>query len=209
MPPPINEPEKTLSESDRTKALEHVLASARYTLEYFESSARQVEDKSRNNLALGTAVVGVGALIAKTDEVIKYLRPVQQTIKNVQETSYPSTWVYLSVFPLIVAASALLYLANLHYNIQKAKEFEMITPEDIRDFREKVKNLDSLTLVSDTAVGLSETYIKSAETAEKAFDEKSKILPNQEIAIQVIFWSITIYIAATIIFFLQTPIAPK
>ena len=188
-----------ISEPDRAKALEHVMGVARYTLDYFESSAKQVEDKSRNNLALGTAVVGVGALIAKTDEVIKAVRPIVLIVNNKKETIYsPSIWVYISILPLIVASVSLLYLAYQHYKIQKAQEFEMIKPEDIREFRDVVKVTDNTSLANVT-IGLSESYIKSSIKAEEAFDIKSKILPSQEKSIQVIFWSTIIYIISAIL----------
>jgi hypothetical protein len=198
-----------LNQADRVKALEHVLVTSRLTFEYYESNARQVEEKSRNNLSLGSVIIGVGAIIVKTDEIIKSLRKIQETnaITGLQTTIYsPSIVTYITISPLLIAVILLITLSYFHFLVQGSRNYQMIEPADLKRFKESIlKNTDTKLLLNVIS-GLINSYITSAKSAEEAFDYKSIQLKRQK---KLLFWIIffmVIYIFLVVIIFSVIPV---
>lgn len=203
---PIN-PSDAVNPADRIKALEQVLAVAKSSFEYFESSVRQVEDKSRSNLTLGTGVVGIGAVIAKTDVLVNYLRPIQQLVKDADPIIVyaPSVWVFVAIIPLLFATSFLLYLSYLHFQVQGRRVYEVVDPDVLHEYREGVNKSVNPEVLRVTIVGMITAYATSGKAAKLAFATKTKYLPRQEQVLVGIFWSTTIYIVASLILIATIP----
>jgi hypothetical protein len=195
-----------LTAGDRAKALEPILAAAKFALEYYESSARQIEDKSRNNLAFATSVVGIGALIARTDEFIKFLRPISKTVNGTLVLIYsPSVWVYLAILPLLYSLCLAIYIAYLNYKIQSPKQFEMLKTADLKTLFEAISENNSENLIPNSIRRVGDAYIASANTASNIQKNKSIFLKKQNIIILQILISTALYIIFALLLISNTP----
>ena len=178
-----------MSPADLQKALERHLEAARYTLDYYEGTFKQLEEKSRNNVTLGTGIVTLGALIVKTDDVFKMLG------KSTTPPAVP--WAVLAI---ALAVFALLALHYTNIRVLSLQTLQIFKPENL------LQKIPSLIIVEKADYTLDEhletltkNYANFAKATKEAVDKKACFVKIQPYIVATVLIMTIVYITIVLL----------
>lgn len=172
---------------DLQKSLERHLETSRYTLDYYEATFKQLEEKSRNNVTLGTAIVGIGALIGKTETIVSKLHE-------------GTLLILIAIFSLVIATFLLLYLHWTNIQVLRLRTVEMFSPDSLREkMPNSVYKSNPNYSLEEHLEKLIENYLNFASKVKIVVDEKSSTIENQSTIVGLMVLFIVIYIAFVLI----------
>jgi phosphoglycerate-specific signal transduction histidine kinase len=196
---------------EQIKGLEQMLSVSKATFDYYESSIKQIEDKSRNNLTLGIAIVGAGALIAKTDDIVKLIRTTGKITESNGQKVFtvdysPGILVFVASILLLAACLTLLYLVSLNTKVLRIRFFRMFDPEGLLTFSNAIKTDPANSVYWRSLLGLVNRYADFAKISSKILDEKSALVKEQDDMIVFLIYVVLLFISCTFAIFLVTPV---
>ena len=160
------------------KQAETIVSALRGTFDYYTGLVKQIEEKSRNNVTFAIGVVGIGALIAKTEDLVK---------RVVVAKGVDWVWIGVAVISLLASIGMLLRVHYLHMKVVEPQEFEAPDPE-------KIITAGAPKMLLETLTELTSSYKASGASISSVVTKKLDPLNKQPAWIFGIIVGIAIYL---------------